>query len=71
MQHGAHLHGVTSVLVPGDDHVLAPGDQLLLAGTAAARRALSSTMVVDATGEYVVHGRHVASSWLWRRFSPG
>ncbi len=71
VQHGAHQHGATTVLVPGPDHVLAPGEQLLLAGTAAARRALSSTMVVDATGEYVVRGRRVASSWLWRRFSPG
>ena len=71
VEHGAHQHGVSSVLLSGGDHVLATGDQVLLAGTPAARRALSSTMVVDATGEYVVHGRRVASSWVWRRFSPG
>ena len=58
-----------SVLLPGPDHVLAPGDQLLLAGPPAARRALSGTMVVDATREYVVRGRSVPSSWVWRRLT--
>ena len=70
-QHGAHLHGVESLLVPGPELLLEPGDQLLLAGSPAARRAMSSTMVVDAVREDVVRGRHVPSSWVWRRLRPG
>lgn len=56
-----------SVLGPDDDFVLQPGDQLLLAGQPFDRRALQTTMIVDATREYVLHGRHVPSSWFWRR----
>jgi Trk K+ transport system NAD-binding subunit len=58
------------VLTPDDDFVLAPGDELLLAGWPSARRSLENTMVVDATMEYVVFGRHVPSSWIWRRLTP-
>jgi voltage-gated potassium channel len=57
------------LLAPGDETVLAPGDELLLAGRPAARRGLDTTMVVDAAREYVVSGRHVPASWVWRRFS--
>jgi voltage-gated potassium channel len=56
-------------LTPDDDFVLAPGDELLLCGRHAARRALDTTMVVEAAREYVVSGRHVPVSWIWRRFS--
>lgn len=56
-------------LTPGPETLLRPGDQLLLAGTRTARRALGVTMVVDATREYVVRGRRVPSSWLWRRLT--
>ena len=27
------------------------------------------TMLLDATSEYVIYGRHVPSSWIWRRFT--
>jgi Trk K+ transport system NAD-binding subunit len=57
------------ILTPGDDLVLAPGDELLLCGRPAARRALDTTMVVDAAREYVVSGRHVPASWIWRRLA--
>jgi Trk K+ transport system NAD-binding subunit len=56
-------------LAPDDDFVLAPGDQLLLAGRPAARRALETTMIVDATLEYLRSGRYVPSSWIWRRLT--
>jgi voltage-gated potassium channel len=56
-----------AVLAPGDDHVLRPGDELLFAGWAAARRALGTILLVDSVLEYVVSGRRVPSSWLWRR----
>ena len=57
------------VLTPDDDLVLAAGDELLLCGRPAARRALETTMVVDAAREYVVSGRHVPASWIWRRIA--
>jgi voltage-gated potassium channel len=58
------------VLTPDDDFVLASGDQLLLAGWPSARRSLENTMVVSATMQYVVFGRDVPSSWVWRRLLP-
>lgn len=56
-------------LAPHGDFLLAPDDELLLVGWPAARRALDTTMVVDAVHEYVVTGRRVPSSWVWRRLS--
>jgi Trk K+ transport system NAD-binding subunit len=58
-----------STLGPGDDFVLATGDEILLAGRPAARRSLELTLVQDAVGEYVVSGRQVPSSWIWRRLT--
>jgi voltage-gated potassium channel len=57
------------VLTPEDDLVLALDDEMLLCGRPAARRALGTTMVVDAAREYVVSGRHVPASWIWRRIA--
>jgi voltage-gated potassium channel len=57
------------LLTPEDDEVLAPDDELLLAGRPAARRALDTTLWVDAAREYVVTGRRVPESWIWRRLS--
>jgi voltage-gated potassium channel len=54
------------VMAPSDDFVLAPEDELLLSGEAGARRALGMTLIVDATREYVMTGRHVPASWAWR-----
>ncbi|MCK6211828.1 NAD-binding protein [Georgenia sp. EYE_87] len=54
---------------PGEDLLLAPGDSLLLAGLPRARRELESTFVDEATREYVLHGRDVPSSWIWRRLA--
>ncbi|SHN49906.1 Trk K+ transport system, NAD-binding component [Geodermatophilus obscurus] len=67
------LRGGDATLAPASDFVLAPGDELLLAGWPAARRALETTLVVEAVREYVVTGRRVPSSWLWRKLSgaPG
>jgi voltage-gated potassium channel len=71
------LHAVPLLLLRGPDATLAPdpgcvltsGDELLLAGWPAARRALEVTLVVDAVREYVVSGRRVPSGWLWRRLN--
>ena len=58
-----------AVLTPGDDVVLAAGDQLLFAGHTTERRALQSTLVVDSGAAYVLRGRRIPSSWLWRRLA--
>lgn len=71
------LHAVALLLMrgeewevaPGPDTVLVPGDELLLVGWPSARRSLDTTLVVDAVREYVVTGRRVPSSWIWRRLS--
>jgi voltage-gated potassium channel len=73
-----HLHAVPllvlredeATLAPDGDFVLEPGDELLFAGWPAARRALETTLVVDAVREYVTTGRRVPSSWLWRALTP-
>jgi voltage-gated potassium channel len=72
-----HLHAIVllvlrkreAVLAPEADFVLQPDDELLLAGWAAARRVLSTTLVVDSMLEHVVTGRRVPSSWIWRKLS--
>ncbi|SFE92362.1 potassium channel family protein [Blastococcus tunisiensis] len=63
------LQAGEAALAPDADHVLRPGDELLLAGRAVARRALDRTLVVDGVLEYVVTGRRVPASWIWRRLS--
>jgi Trk K+ transport system NAD-binding subunit len=59
----------TRVLAPGDDQVLGPGDQLLLAGRIHAQAALTATLTEEPTAAYVLEGRHVPSSWVWRRLA--
>ena len=61
--------GDDSLLAPDGDLVLAPGDELLLAGRPAARRALEKTLVVDALPDYLVTGHTVPSGWLWRKLT--
>jgi voltage-gated potassium channel len=63
------LRGRQAMLAPEDDFVLQPGDELLLAGWSAARRALDTTLLVPGILEYLVTGERVPSSWLWRRLS--
>jgi Trk K+ transport system NAD-binding subunit len=55
-----------SILTPGDDFQLRPDDEILFAGRAAERRALENTLLDDSAREYVLFGRHVPSSWIWR-----
>jgi voltage-gated potassium channel len=61
------LRGDEAFLAPEPDFVLAPDDELLLAGRPGARRALSTSLEVDSVLEYVLSGRRVPSSWIWRR----
>lgn len=61
------LRGEECTLAPDTDFVLAVDDEILLAGRPTARRALDTTLLLDAVGEYVVVGGHVPSSWIWRQ----
>jgi Trk K+ transport system NAD-binding subunit len=63
------LRDTVATLAPDDDFELRAGDELLLVGWPAARRALSTVLVVDAAREYVLSGRRVPSSWIWRKLS--
>jgi Trk K+ transport system NAD-binding subunit len=63
------LQGERCTLAPTDDLVLRPDDELLLVGRPSARLSLERTLVVAAVREYVVTGRHVPASWIWRTIS--
>jgi hypothetical protein len=63
------LSGEDSVLAPDDEHVLRPGDELLLAGRPVARRALEKSLMIEGVPEYLISGRRVPSSWVWRRLA--
>jgi Trk K+ transport system NAD-binding subunit len=54
------------LLAPADEHVLAEGDRLLLVGQSQERRALDTVLSLPAAAEYVLTGRRVGQSWLWR-----
>jgi hypothetical protein len=56
-------------LAPDADFVLAAEDEILLAGRPSARRALSTLLFVDSALAYVVSGRRVPESWIWRTLS--
>jgi hypothetical protein len=64
------MRGREAVLAPGDDFMLRPGDELLVAGWAAARRALDTALLVPGVLEYLVTGTRVPSSWIWRKLKP-
>jgi voltage-gated potassium channel len=64
------LRGRDATLAPTDDFVLRPEDELLFAGWAAARRALSTVLLVEGVLEYVLTGHRVPSSWIWRKLTP-
>jgi Trk K+ transport system NAD-binding subunit len=63
------LRGDDCSLAPDGDFPLAADDEILLAGRPAARRALDTTLLLETVGEYVLSGRRVPSSWIWRRLS--
>ena len=68
------LHAVVLLVARGDECLLAPPDDFCWPPTTSccwpagpsARRLLDTTLLVDAIREYVLHGRHVPSSWIWR-----
>ena len=56
-------------LTPNADFVIQADDELLLAGRSTDRRALEGTLFDDAVCEYVLHDRHMPSSWVWRKLA--
>jgi len=64
------MRGREVVLAPDDDFALRRGDELLVAGWAAARRALDTALLVPGVLEYLVTGTRVPSSWIWRKLKP-
>jgi Trk K+ transport system NAD-binding subunit len=65
----AVLRDDTVALTPDDDYLLRAGDELLLAGGYEARQGLDATLVDMPTAAYVIGGRFVASSAVWRRLA--
>ena len=63
------LRGDDAVLTPDGETVLAPDDQLLFAGEGSERRELETTLVVDSTAAYVLFDQHIPASWVWRKLS--
>ena len=61
--------GEDSTLAPGEEFELLSGDEILLAGRPTARRSLETTLLQDAAGQYVLSGRRMPASWIWRRVS--
>lgn len=61
--------GAEYVLAPDENFLLEPDDEILFAGWPSARRALDTMLLVDAVREYVLTGRRVPASWIWRRLS--
>lgn len=58
-----------SVLGPPDEFALAIDDELLFAGQPTARRELETALVLDSAPEFVITGRQVPESWIWRRLT--
>jgi voltage-gated potassium channel len=56
-------------MAPDGDQVLRVDDRLLLAGRLRDRTALDTTLNELPTASYVVDGRRVPSSWVWRRLT--
>lgn len=54
-------------LLPGDDWTLAQGDELLLAGSEAARRFMTIGLHDRGVLDYLVTGREPGRQWPWRR----
>jgi voltage-gated potassium channel len=63
------LRNETRTLTPDGDVTLVADDQLLVAGRLRDRALLATTMTEVPTASYVIDGRHVPSSWVWRRFA--
>ncbi len=57
------------LMMPATDVLLAPGDELLLAGHRSAQSALSLTVNNEHALNYVLTGQDLPGSWIWRWLS--
>ena len=57
------------VMTPAEDVVLRLGDVVLFGGRLSGRAALDTTLAEDPTASYVIDGRRVQASWVWRRLT--
>jgi Trk K+ transport system NAD-binding subunit len=65
------LRNSEAFLAPPEDFELRAGDEVLVVGRPAARRALATVLEVWPARDYVLSGRRVASGWVWRRITAG
>ncbi len=63
------IRGTDLILAPPPETPLAVDDQILLVGTTEGIAAVSEVCFHSAAVEYVATGRHVPSTWLWRRLT--
>lgn len=56
---------------PPDDTVLRPTDELLLAAHPGSRQALDTILSQPAAATYVIEGRSVPTTWVWRKLRRG
>ena len=63
----ALFRGEKRMMAPSGDVVMQAGDDLLLAGRLRDRAALHTTLTEHPTASYVLDGRRVPASWVWRR----
>jgi hypothetical protein len=60
--------GDATTLLPPDDTELRAGDELLLAGSNAARERLQQTLQNENVRDYVLLGRDIPGGLVWQRF---
>lgn len=65
----ALLRGDETVVAPGGDTDLHLGDVLLVAAGSSQRRIIDATLSNPPTAAYVLEGRRVPSTWIWRLFT--
>ncbi len=65
----AHFRDGKRTMTPRDEMVLQAGDELLLAGRLRDKAALHTTMTEASTASYVLDGRRLPVSWVWRWFT--
>jgi Trk K+ transport system NAD-binding subunit len=63
------VRGEEAMTAPGDFVDLAPGDDLLVAGHASARRAFTAVLASEVVRDRVLLGVDRPAGWLWRRLA--
>ena len=61
--------GKDLILLPPDDFPLAPGDELLLAGTRDALNDIGLIIANEHTLAYILSGEDLPGGWVWERLA--